>query len=565
MHLSRFTNAATSVLVTSMLFSIRRVSASQMKIFGDIAVRNYSRIRIKNINDIPKAYPLLLEYLETPNRAFSVQEFVLDRPHPGGSGCYLVPPPSDDEAPKQHEISNDVEYLNEESQIVSSLNRLGLDVLSKTHTDAVKAVKKWRNAHIAQIGSMEGPSEWQQYYSGDSATEADFAQLLGPLLISLTPNLEKLKFTNIEPVVEDFLIKVNYGLLPQDCLQKLRHVTFGPGQNAAFWMYDERFYNRYDVISMTRLIHRLPSIESISVEAITEDNNGKNFQPPGISNLKRIHIGHSDISSSTLSALIRVCKALEEFSFSIGGRCSLDGGFHIMSPKVLGKALLIQKHSLKVLDVDVDASIWGGRGYWEGEEYIMNEEDETDESEIEYIEQTLEYEREDKYFQMDEAESQGLGLPLLVKDLPDTRSYGLTIGSMHDFTALTRLSIGVRLLLGPQVYKPSTGNATSLPAPFRLADSLPPNLEYLCIRGYRPGMDSTWDEQIKDFMDNKTEMRPALKEVLGIEKEIRSQESVDDPDHNTDLLWRDPQGEEDRWEEWGFLSDYFADVDESLL
>jgi hypothetical protein len=553
MHLLQYlcaNNIVANFFIISVLFSICRVSASEMKILEDVAFKNFSRIRIKNTNDIPKAYSLLLEYLDTPDRALSVQEFVFDKPHPGRGGCYVQRPPGDDEAPKQHEILNDVEYLQEESRIVDSLNRLGLDVLSERHTHAVKAIKKWRNAHLAQIGSMEGPSDWQRYHSHNPVTEADFAQLLGPLLISLAPNLEKLKFTNLEPVVEDFLIKVNYGLLPQDCLQKLRHVTFGPSQNGAFWMYDTRFYNRYDIISMTRLIHRLPSIESISVEGITEDNEGKNFQPPGISNIKRIHIGHSDISSSTLSGVIRMCKALEEFSISVGGRSSSSGGFKVMRAKILGKALLSQKSSLKVLDIDMDEYARGGSGYWVGDEYIMGEGDEMDKYNLRHIERTLKYERQDKYFQMDEAESLGLGLPLLTTDMPDTRQYHLTIGSMHDFTALTHLSIGVKMLLGPQVYKPSTRNETSLPAPFKLADSLPPNLEYLCIRGYRAGMDSLWDEQIKDFMESKAEKRPALKEVLGIEKEIPSQESVDHPDHNGDLLWRDPKGEEDGWEEW---------------
>jgi hypothetical protein len=554
MHLLQYsyiTDVIANIFIVSLVLTTCCVSASQIEMLGDVVFTNYSRIRIKNIVDIPKAYSLLLEYLETSIKAASVREFVLDFPHPGRPSCYISPPPGDEEAPKQHEISNDVEYSQEESKIVNSLHRLGLEVFSTEYTDAAKGIKKWRMAHIAQIGSMEGPSEWQRYYSRHSRTEADFAQVLGPLLISLTPNLESLKFTDLEPVAVDFLRKVNYGLLPQDCLQKLRHVTFGPSQNAVFWKYDKRFYNRYDIIGMTRLIHRLPSIESISVEAITEESDGSNFQPPGISNIKRIRIGHSDLSSRTLSGLIRMCKALEELSFSVGGRSTLSGGFQMMYAKILGKALLSQKHSLKVLDFDIDDYIHDGRGYWEGDKYVMDEGDGIKEHEIRHTEQNLKYERKDKYFQMDEAESQVLGLPLLTKDLPDTRKYDLTVGSMHDFTVLTHLSIGVKLLLGPQVFNPSTSNATSLPAPFRLVDSLPPNLKYLCIRGYQAGMDSNWDEQIKEFIESRMEKRPSLKEVLGIEKEVPSQKLVWDPDDNKHLLWKDPQGEEDEWEEWG--------------
>lgn len=124
---------------------------------------------------------------------------------------------------------------------------------------------------------------------------------------------------------------------------------------------------------------------------------------------------------------------------------------------------------------------------------------------------TLERHRKDRFFQTDESQSKNLGLPLFTKDLPDTRKYGDTIGSLHDFTSMTSLHIGVRLLLGPQIghYSSTTDiyylAAASAPsAPFRLIDALPPTLKYICIRGYAAGTDPAWDEQINELMQKKS-------------------------------------------------------------
>jgi len=54
---------------------------------------------------------------------------------------------------------------------------------------------------------------------------------------------------------------------------------------------------------------------------------------------------------------------------------------------------------------------------------------------------------------------------------------------------------------------------------------------------------------------NRAAKLPALVEVLGIEEEISSGKSVDRPDDNGHLLWKEPQDEADEWEEWGFLRD----------
>lgn len=51
----------------------------------------------------------------------------------------------------------------------------------------------------------------------------------------------------------------------------------------------------------------------------------------------------------------------------------------------------------------------------------------------------------DEYWKMDEAESKG---PIWTRALADTRVYGTTMGSLEELAALTRLSIGVKLLLG---------------------------------------------------------------------------------------------------------------------
>ena len=131
----------------------------------------------------------------------------------------------------------------------------------------------------------------------------------------------------------------------------------------------------------------------------------------------------------------------------------------------------------------------------------------------------------DEWFHLDKASSNGG--PLLAEKLPNTRPYGLTMGSLHDFNALRRLSIGMKYLLG------ATGGHSREPPfhlatepPFRLVDALPPNLEYLCLRGYYKGENQDIDMHVNELLDKQPVQFPHLKEIKGIDVPVPGLEAV---------------------------------------
>jgi hypothetical protein len=145
------------------------------------------------------------------------------------------------------------------------------------------------------------------------------------------------------------------------------------------------------------------------------------------------------------------------------------GGHYIFTAKTLGKALWSSRSSLRKLDIDVDSM----------------------------------------YFRQDEADSPG---PLELYQVPDDRTYNNTIGSLHDFEALTHLRLGVKLLLGP---------ASSL-TPFRLVDALPKSLRSLTIRGYTKGVVAKYDAAIGELLARRAEVLPALVRISGVEELVPS-------------------------------------------
>lgn len=52
-----------------------------------------------------------------------------------------------------------------------------------------------------------------------------------------------------------------------------------------------------------------------------------------------------------------MARRLEEFTFTTGGRCNLDGGWELRHANTIGKALLEHKSSLRKVDIDIDEYI----------------------------------------------------------------------------------------------------------------------------------------------------------------------------------------------------------------
>jgi hypothetical protein len=154
----------------------------------------------------------------------------------------------------------------------------------------------------------------------------------------MCPNIENLTYSscplpyvpdrNVGPHREHLLntlLRKNYGKLPQMHLQKLRHVRLLPEVGISYHGGDT--YEFIDLLAEARLFHRLPAIESISVDGITSNNDADHLGefPPRTSNIKSIHVGHAMLPSSELAPLIRMPRNLEEFTHSVGGRDSNDG------------------------------------------------------------------------------------------------------------------------------------------------------------------------------------------------------------------------------------------------
>jgi hypothetical protein len=249
--------------------------------------------------------------------------------------------------------------------------------------------------------------------------------------------------------------------------------------------------------------------------------------------MKTLNIEHAMFRDNTVTWLIRMAKALESLTWSCGGRYSLNGLGGFRGEKV-GKALLCQKETLRHLDIDIDGVLGIPSDGCEDdlEEYAGYEEEE----------EQLRREKDDA-FRPDCYNAPGkkcyaaeraldTGLPIFIWQLPTTRAYDRTIGSMHDFNALKHLSIGIKLLLG----YPFGYNGELPIAPHRLVDALPPNLEYLLIRGYKKEEFELWDSQVEDFQAKRAENFPALQAVHGLDTFVPSAEEAHDF-LDDELLW----------------------------
>jgi hypothetical protein len=172
-----------------------------------------------------------------------------------------------------------------------------------------------------------------------SLQDREFIHHAAPLILMMCPNIENLTYSacptpympdrNVGPYREHLLLKTllrnNYGKLPRMHLQKLLHVHLLPEVGLIY--HDGDYYEDIDLLGEARLFHRLPAIESISVDGITRNGGADALEhfPPRTSNIKSIHVGNSMLPSAELAPLIRMPKNLEEFNHSVGGRDSNDG------------------------------------------------------------------------------------------------------------------------------------------------------------------------------------------------------------------------------------------------
>ncbi|KAL2811886.1 hypothetical protein BJX63DRAFT_398001 [Aspergillus granulosus] len=376
-------------------------------------------------------------------------------------------------------------------------------------------------------------------------------QALSALIVSVSPFLESMSMTPMGQYYDASpgIAPWPKGHYPLDEL--LRSVNSNPGKHFPYLQnlrdvyiinnpddtyQDDRFYTPMDFFTPISTICNLPSIESVGTDVLEEDEGGLPGLEPQSSDISRIAVHHSSISSSYFVSLICSCKRLRDLGYSVGGRSTIDTGYPHFNPKPVIRALLYHTNTLEILDLDVDS-------------YIHHFDPQFDEADA--------IQDFDSNEHMDYEETGRNVLPTIRQQK----------GSLRDFSALKHLSVGVGFLFyfakGIDVDTESDSERE-----FRLIDHIPPNLEYLCIRGYKkgesPGRDPVIEELVEAIRSGRLEL-----EVAGVEEPIPNAENVDDPDGEPHLLWmpgkRDSSGETDEEEEEEDDDDDDGGEDESDL
>ncbi|KAJ5437526.1 hypothetical protein N7445_006070 [Penicillium cf. griseofulvum] len=339
-------------------------------------------------------------------------------------------------------------------------------------------------------------------------------QALTAILIVVSPNVVSMAMTHpagfISNVIDfplaEFLRQANASPENKPYLRNLRSVYI-INKNDDTWS-DSRYYVPLDFSGCLRFFDNLLSIDSVRVDVMEEDENEELQFKEKCSNISNISIRHSSVGSLYLATLIWSCKVLREFQYSIGGRAaSNDGGYSAFSPKVFIKVLCAHKETLEILDVDAEDEI-----------HVFEISDEED--------------RDERFNEN--------GSPFEYGIDDETSAFYKSIwtysGSLKEFVALKRLSLGINFLLyfaagvSGEPYKKKKGKSN-------LVDCLPVGLEYLCVRGYQKGENEEHDEQMDALMVFYKSGTSQLKEVKGVDKVIHNAETVQYPDDNPHLLW----------------------------
>ncbi|KAK3356830.1 hypothetical protein B0T25DRAFT_537501 [Lasiosphaeria hispida] len=437
----------------------------------------FKRIRIATDQDINRSYPVLAAIIENPELALSVEELVVDAlVWPRRRYCSFGEP---------EEVQPMSVNLTTHARLQEYVRSISLD---KAITQQMLDALAWKIAGGAAPTTESGPGP------------DTFASTVTVLLLSLCKNISVFHaYFEWHRIIAEFLLKNNYNLLPQPALQQLKHVRI-----ATVKPEDEREYDRAELLEHFRFFGRLPAMEFLEEVGVMEYQMEREIAPPGTSNIRKLHLIHVDIGSTTVAFMIRSPKNLEEFKLSLGGLSCHDGASAAVVPKTLGKALLEHKAALKSLDMDLESALSFIPSDYEKED--ARDPDEYDEDEDE--DEDEEHYAIDSYYRLDEAI--GNQRPLWTEHLPNTREYGYTIGSLHDFESMAHLAITISALLGP----------SSHPAPFRLVDALPPSLTSLHLYGYTRGHSGVYDEHVDELLKQRAERFPLLVELRGVEEPI---------------------------------------------
>jgi hypothetical protein len=272
---------------------------------------------------------------------------------------------------------------------------------------------------------------------------------------------------------------------------------------------DGRFYEEIDFLECTTLFDSLPSIESISTDALYLSDTARRKLEPRSSNISKIHINHAALRTLELAPIVQSCKELRKFQYSIGGRNVDEGWYASFNAKIFIKSIFPHKNTLEVLDIDAETNMLQFQSFYFDEDRIDQEIDDD-------LVRLGDNQADDEH-------------QLLCSE---------NIGSLKDFHALKRLSLGIGFLIyfAKGVRKDGDSGTKK---PLILPEALPRSLEYLCIRGYERGICKVWDEHIDVLMGAfNSGSFGILKEIKGIEEIIPHAEDVEYTDIDTADLWR---------------------------
>ncbi|CAI7625595.1 unnamed protein product [Penicillium pancosmium] len=381
--------------------------------------------------------------------------------------------------------------------------------LIRAHVQRVGFSSSWEDS-ILEMLIQKKTGDWEgehRYVDGLDISRSNsqrgvfIAQALATILISVAPSLMSLAMMlpwatwssrdgDYYPL-EQFLLEANSSSVAKPYLQNLREVyimTDESGYNEYQETIDDRYYVHTDFLDCFRMFDKLPSIETLSIDGITDDDEDEPNIEEAASKLTKLHINHSALDDIYLARAISACKSLKELQYSIGGRETLSRDKGHLNNKTFSKAILKHKNSLEVLDID------SGKDF-----YYHNISD---------IDTGYDNEGGDQ-----------LRLYRLVGETEITdflSSFWDNHGSLKDFSNLKSLSLGIGLLMYLVYGEIGIRDGTES----KLIDSIPKNLEYLCVRGYRRAEVPKHDAPIDLLMGAFNSGSLGLKEIRGIKTVI---------------------------------------------
>lgn len=461
-------------------------------------------------------YPLLKHFVSDSSSAAAVREVVL-----APRGLFMRDPQFS--SPGAIELNPRDDGHRDVEEYIKSLG------LPTEMTETM--LKSWEWQASRRMGNLSPPIElqWPPFNYFNTTTI---------LLLTLCESISTLYIGQLvrDDMLGRFLLMTNYGETHKHALQKLEHVHMGAVDPD--YEQSEDFYP-FDFLPTLQMFHRLPSITTITMDGVCSVRELEpEFSIERIGNIKKLYISRSDIRTHQLEQIMRLPKALEEFTHTTGGLFSRDGAKPYVKSMTIGEALRQHRNTLRKLTLSSEDITWPPPFALEDEDpsaNITSEEYKAIQKHygLRYIQKDLDI--QDQLLEADDSREQ-----------PPLNG----IGSLRDFTLLTHLNISLEMLFGFGLADYSGKCCQLNPKPEKsLVELLPPNLEYLCIYDYIRGTVMDFDQNINELLACKGDKFPRLKSISGVKQTIEDRikyhtfvdtlEALDYPPYSRPYLGRE--------------------------